>query len=118
MKKLLVLIFALFTMLSLTSCKVNWFGEQIDTPWYAVAIPVAVLATPWYAVAIPVAVLAIAILIIGKLTFSKKKYICPECKTVFAVKWWEALFALHYNSDRVLKCPHCGRCGFCKVSED
>ena len=106
MIKKLSLIFVIISslLLSLTSCKVNWFGEQIDTPWYAVAIPVAVLA--------------IAILIIGKLTFSKKKYICPECKTLFAVKWWKALFALHYNSDRVLKCPHCGRCGFCKVSED
>ena len=60
MIKKLSLIFVIFCSLPifLTSCKVNWFGEQIDTPWYAVAIPVAVLA--------------IAILIIGKLTFSKK----------------------------------------------
>ena len=105
MKKLSLIFVIIFSLLlSFTSCKVNWFGEQTDAPWYTVAIPLAVIA--------------IAILIIGKVTFSKKEYICPECKTVFFVKWWKALFALHYNSDRVLKCPNCGRRGFCKVYKD
>ena len=97
-------IITIFSTFFLSSCRVNWFGEQVDVEWWLIAIPVALLV--------------IAVLMIGKITFSEKTYICPECKKTFRPKWWKALFAIHMNSDRVLKCPHCGRKGFCKVNND
>ena len=103
MKKILTLI-TLLSTLFLASCKVNWFGEQIDAEWWVIFIPVAILT--------------VVILAIGKITLSKKTYICPECQKEIRPKWWQAFFAIHVDSDRVLKCPNCGRRGFCKVYKD
>ncbi len=103
MKRILTLI-TLLSTLFLASCKVNWFGEQYDAEWWVIAIPVAILS--------------VAILIISKITLSNKTYICPQCKESFRPKWWKAAFSIHLGSDRVLKCPRCGRRGFCKVYND
>ena len=90
--------------LTLSSCQVNWFGEKRETEWWVVAI-IITTAT----------VLA---LLLGKITLSNKTYVCPECKMLIRPKWWQAALAVHVGSDRVFKCPHCGRRGFCKVYKD
>jgi DNA-directed RNA polymerase subunit RPC12/RpoP len=101
MKRILTLI-TLLSTLFLASCKVNWLGEQYDTEWWVIFIPVsAILIGVWG---------------IGGLLIAKKSYICPECKNTFHPRWWKTAFSIHIGSDRVLTCPNCGRRGFCKVN--
>lgn len=105
MKRIIICIFTLaLLLLTLTSCQVNWFGTTLEVDWWVVAIPVAVII--------------VATLIIGAITLSDKHYICPECKKTFRPGWIKALFTVHAGSDKVLKCPHCGRKGFCKISKE
>ena len=54
-------------MLTLTSCRVNWFGESYDVPWYVVAIPTLIIC-------------GIAFFIAG-MSIAKKLYVCPKCGT-------------------------------------
>ena len=103
MKKLYVTLI-LGCSLFLTSCKVNWFDVQYEVPWWSVAIPTAVI-------------ILTALVIAGKV-ISSKSYICPKCNKIFSPKWWSAALSLHIGSDRVFKCPHCGRKGFCKIHKD
>ena len=95
MKKLCISLCLLGILLSFTSCRVNWFGEAVDAPWYVVAIPVLLL-------------LAAAYLIVMSRT-----YICPACKTEFKPKWYQLSVCVHFMGKRLAKCPHCGRKGFC-----
>ncbi len=46
MKKVLFVLLAVFMIFTLCSCKVNWFTETIDVPWYYVAIPVILIVIP------------------------------------------------------------------------
>ena len=88
----------------LTSCKVNWFDQQYDVPWWVIAVPVVVFsAIVWFAA--------------GK-HIASKKYVCPKCNKSFYPKWWHAAISIHMNDDRVFRCPHCGRKGFCPLSRD
>lgn len=88
----------------LTSCKVNWFDQQYDVPWWVIAVPVVVFsAIVWFAA--------------GK-HIASKKYFCPKCNKSFYPKWWHAAISIHMNDDRVFKCPHCGRKGFCPLSRE
>lgn len=103
-RRILSILTVCFTMLSLTSCKVNWFDKQYDVPWWVIAVPVLVFS-------------AIALFAGGKYIASKK-YVCPQCQTSFHPKWWQAMFSIHMNDDRVFKCPHCGRKGFCPLSRE
>jgi len=102
--KFVILFFLLASMLTLTSCQVNWFGESYDVPWYVVAIPTAIFC-------------AIAFFIAGK-SISNKLYVCPKCGQKFHPSFWVAMFSLHIGSDRCFKCPECGRKGFCPVARD
>ena len=43
-KKLFWLGSLLGGMLLFTSCKVNWFGDTLDVPWYYIAIPILLIA--------------------------------------------------------------------------
>ncbi len=88
----------------LTSCKVNWFDKQYDVPWWTVALPV-------------VAIFLITWVVAGR-HIASKTYVCPQCNHTFSPKWWKAAFTVHVNSDRVFKCPHCGKRSFCRLSRD
>ncbi len=47
------------------------------------------------------------------LYYTRTAYICPECHTIFVPGFREAFFARHTPCTRRLRCPHCGRHGFC-----
>ena len=96
MKKLLFVLTLFTSMLVLCSCKVNLFGNIVDLPWYLVAIFI---------------VLVLAVLYIFMLS---ETYICPDCKTEFKPKWNQFSIFFHLNEKRVVKCPHCGKKGFCE----
>ena len=88
-------------LLSLSSCTVNWFDAQHDVPWWTIAVPLVILA--------------VIGLISARYSFASKTYVCPKCGQSFTPKWWVITFAVHVNSDRVLKCPHCGKRSFCSL---
>ena len=100
MKKFTAVLLILITVLSLTSCKVNWFDRQYDVAWWVIAVPVAVLFVVLY------------------LFIISKTYVCPECKTKFKPKWYHLYITIHLNGSRIAKCPNCGRKGFCPPSEE
>ena len=80
--------------LTLTSCKVNWFGESFDAPWYVIAIPVAIIA------------------IAGYFILMNTTFICPDCNTEFKPKWYQLSVTVHFGNKRLVKCPKCGKKGF------
>ena len=89
---------ALWTItVSLSSCKVNWFGDTLDVPWYYVAIPVLLIA------------------VFGYVILMSKTYICPHCQTEFKAKPHQLYVTIHMGRKRIAKCPKCGRKGFCEV---
>ena len=93
-----------FSALFLTSCRVNWGSNHYNVSWWGIAIPmIAICAVVW--------------IVAGK-NFSKKKFLCPECRKTFSPKWWNAALSLHGNDKRVYRCPHCGRKGFCREYEE
>ncbi len=96
MKKYILFVVTAISMLSLTSCKVNWFGETLDVPWYFIAAPVAL------------------ILVVSYIILISRSYVCPECKTEIRPKWYDVSVCFHLGNKRVLKCPKCGRRGFCE----
>lgn len=83
-------------MLTMTGCTVNWFDRQYDVPWYYIAIPVAV------------------IFVVAHICIMSQTYICPNCKTEFKPRWYHFFTYVHVNRERIAKCPHCQRIGFCR----
>ena len=81
-------------IITLCSCKVNWFTTTVDVPWYFVAIPV------------------LLILALGYWIIFSRSYVCPSCSTVFSPKWYQLSFLIHFMGKRLGKCPHCGRKGY------
>lgn len=105
MKKRLSLCLLLGSIsLFLSSCTVNWFDKQYDVPWWVIAIPVAVIC--------------LILVLVARWSFASKTYVCPQCNRTFSPKWWVITFTIHINSDRVFKCPHCGKRGFCRLLRD
>ena len=106
MKKIrfVILFLLLASILTLTSCRVNWFGESYDVPWYVVAIPTLIIC-------------GIAFFIAG-MSIAKKLYVCPKCGSEFHPDFWLAMCSMHIGSDRYFKCPKCGHKGFCHVSRN
>ena len=102
MKKIAFALLTIISAFTLTSCKVNWFDQQYDVPWWVIAVPVVIFS-------------AIVFLVAGK-HIASKSYVCPKCNKTFYPKWWKAAFSIHMNDARVFKCPHCGRKGFCPLS--
>lgn len=96
MKKLLSAAVLFLSALTLSSCKVNWFGSSFDVPWYFVAIP------------------AILIILAAYLIIIKGTYVCPLCGTEFKPKWYQLSACLHINGKRFVKCPGCGKRSYCK----
>ena len=104
MRRLMLVVFAVFLTPCLTSCEVHWFNQSYDVPWWTIAIPVTLIfVVTWF--------------FAGKI-IAKKEYRCPKCQKNFYPTWWKAAFSIHINDDRVFKCPHCGRKGFCKRSDE
>lgn len=87
-------------VLSLTSCKVNWFDRQIDAEWWQIAIPLVI----WIAI----------LTLVCKIIFTDNIYRCTKCEKTFIPEWWKPASTVHINNDRLLKCPHCGKKSFCK----
>ncbi len=102
LKRILLLTLLVILTLTLTSCRVNWFGESYDMPWYVVAIPTLIFC-------------AVVFFIAGR-SIAKKIYVCPKCGEEFHPNFWLAMCSIHMGSDRVFKCPKCGHKGFCHVS--
>lgn len=105
MKKLIVF-FAVVCVMAfpLTACQVNWLDEQFTVPWWVIVVPsVAIIAIAWFVAAKHI---------------TTQKYVCPECNQSFYPKLRNAAFSVHMNDDRVLKCPHCGKKGFCPLSRE
>lgn len=103
-KGLILFILICIITVSLVSCKVNWFDQQYDVPWWGIVVPVILF-------------LLVALVSVGKYIASKK-YICPKCNIGFYPKWWKAAISVHINDDRIFKCPFCGKKGFCHVSKE
>ena len=99
MKKFCSLLFLLTMALSLTSCKVNWFGETREVAWYVVVIPILLA------------------LIIAYTIIMTNTYVCPHCKKRFKSKPHQLYTTIHFMGKRIAKCPHCGRKSFCKVQK-
>lgn len=94
MRKTIISLLLLASSLTLCSCRVNWFTTTVEVPWYAVAIPVAVI-------------FAVAYLILMNTTF-----VCPDCHTEFKPKWYQLSVTVHFMGKRLVKCPRCGKKGF------
>ena len=90
-------------VLVLTSCEVHVGNNRADVKWYVIAVPAIVFV--------------VACVVTAGIVLSKNTYVCPECEKRFHPKWWCAMLSLHINSDRVFKCPHCGRKGFCRKED-
>lgn len=99
----LFILMCVFTV-SLTSCQVNWFDKHYEISWWGIAIPVILFSS-------------VVFVWVGK-HIASKKYVCPKCNKTFYPKWWKAAISVHINDDRVFKCPHCGRKGFCHISKE
>ena len=83
----------------MTSCKVNWFGETVDAPWYYIAIPV------------------LLIFVIGYAILMSRTYVCPHCKTQFKAKPYHLYVTIHFCGKRMAKCPNCNKKSFCEVKK-
>lgn len=104
MKKLAFIFLMCAMSFGLTSCQINWFGEQYDAPWMIIAVPIVVIC-------------AIDLFVMGRYVASKK-YVCSECGKSFYPKWWQAAFSVHVMHYRYFKCPHCGKKDFCVPSRE
>lgn len=96
MRKTKFLITLVICTMLLSGCKVNWFGESYDVPWYAVALPIAV------------------IFIIAHIHIMSGLYICPNCGAEIKCKWYHFHMYMHLGGKRFAKCPNCNWKGFCK----
>ncbi len=96
MKKILLLPAVFCLAISLCSCNVNWFRETVDVPWYAIAIPVAILA------------------VVGYIILMNMTFVCPHCGAEFKPKWYQLSVCFHINRSRLAKCPRCGKTSFCE----
>lgn len=96
MKKILFLMCVLCLAVVLCSCRVNWFGSTVDVPWYAIAIPVAMIA------------------VVGYIILMNTTFVCPHCGAEFKPKWYQLSVCVHINRARLAKCPRCGKTSFCK----
>ena len=59
-------------------------------------------------------VVTVIAMIIAQIIISRQKYVCPKCGAVISPKWYHLSASLHMGSDRIVKCPHCKRKGFCR----
>ena len=100
MKKLIFAIVIGICPLALSGCKVNWFGQTYDAPWYFIAIFVAV------------------IFVIAHFSIMSQTYICPHCGAEIKPKWYNFNTYMHWCGKRFVKCPVCRKMGYGKRKKD
>lgn len=104
MKKISIVFLLMFaSVLSLTSCEVHFGQNSFDVPWWVIAVPVLFIT--------------IIIMVMVQKDIIGNSYSCPQCGECFKPKWYEFSAWLHINDSRVVRCPKCGRKGFCKPKE-
>ena len=104
MKKCLSALLMILSAYLLTACKVNVFGSSYDVPWYIIGVPCILF------------LLACVLTAHGSIV--RRTYQCPGCGKRFKPKWYEISSWIHLNDERVMRCPKCGRKGFCKRQDD
>ena len=95
MKKRLFLLLTLCSLLLLTSCEVNWFGETKEVHFLVVLIPFLI------------------VFCFGYFLIMRATYICPHCGSEFRPKWHQVSFLHHRGRRRYGKCPVCGKSSYC-----
>ncbi|MBQ8497589.1 MAG: hypothetical protein IJ489_09070 [Clostridia bacterium] len=108
MKKFIIFVWITILMFSLSSCTVNWGGEQYQVPWQMIIFPMIFILT---------VIFLVVWIAVGK-HIAKETYVCQNCNQKFHPKWQSAGFSVHMGNDRILKCPHCRTKGFCPPSHD
>ena len=98
-RKLILFALAASSMLFLTSCDIHFGDAHYDVSPFVIAIPVFIICA--------------AICVIAQVSIIRKWYKCPMCQATFRPKWYEMSVWLHDGKRHVVKCPHCGRRGFC-----
>jgi len=68
----------------------------------------------WLDLTVSTVLIIIIGVLIAQIVISRQKYVCPKCGAVISPKWYHLSASLHMGSDRVVKCPYCGRKGFCR----
>ena len=96
MKKTTLCSIMIASMLLLAGCRVRWFDQTFDMPWYVIAVPI------------------VLIIIIAHIYILSGTYICPKCSTEIKPRWYHLFTYIHYDDERVARCPKCNRLGFCK----
>ncbi len=83
----------------LTGCEfeVHWFDRHAHVPWYVIVVP------------------CVVIFAIAHICFIRHTYRCPKCEHTFRPRWYETSSWIHDGNRRVVKCPKCGRRGFCSI---
>ena len=104
MKKKLFLLTIPYLSFLLTSCEAHYSGKSFEVTWYGITIPTVIFI--------------LTVLIISHLYIISKTYKCPECKNEFKPKWYEISSWLPVDDKRVMRCPKCGRKGFCRRIDD
>lgn len=53
--------------------------------------------------------------VIGAVAYrlSRCRFTCKGCGGVFRIPWRRALWVQHFKEDYILRCPHCGKKGWC-----
>ena len=96
MKKFLIFALSLASALLLSAC------EDAN-----------VKADNGYEIAITFIVVAV-IVVVSHIILVSKTYICPGCGSEIKPKWYHFSVGIHFRSKNVVKCPKCGRKGFCE----
>ncbi len=102
-RRLWLAVLGLAGVLSSCTVRVSWF----DSYFYA----------PWWAVAVPVTVASVIVWVVAYAWCVRKTYRCPECGADIKPGWNEFSVCIHLNGERVVRCPVCGRRGFCRRVE-
>lgn len=95
MKRIFGIVMMILLLSAFTSCQVHWFGKSVEVPWWMIAVPVCLVLAAAHSYLVT------------------RKYKCPVCGEVFFPKWYEISSWVHWGDERVVKCPHCQRRGFC-----
>lgn len=99
MKRASLISLAASIPLLLSSCDAHIGSKHIDLPWWVIVLIIAS--------SVGISLFA------ANHEITKNKYKCKECGKTFYPTMRQAVFSLHAGDERVFKCPHCGRKGFC-----
>ncbi len=59
--------------------------------------------------------LAAGVIALFAYKLSQCVFTCKVCGTEFHIRWRRALWVQHFNNDYILRCPGCGKKGWCAV---